>query len=134
LDELPQLWNAFVGEMWLVGPRPLFDEDSREYLDHHHARLGVKSGITGLWQVNGRRAVTDFDEVVRLDREYIDRWSLWPDLRILGYALRSAFRRTGAFLTDKVPAGVCRPGGSEAARHAIAIGISTAVDERVSLV
>jgi exopolysaccharide biosynthesis polyprenyl glycosylphosphotransferase len=97
LDELPQLWNVLVGDMSLVGPRPFFESDLREYLDHHYARLGAKPGITGLWQVNGRSGVTDFEEVVRLDREYIDRWSLWLDIRVLLRTVPAVLRRTGAY-------------------------------------
>lgn len=97
LDELPQLWNVLVGDMSLVGPRPFFESDLREYLDHHYARLGAKPGITGLWQVNGRSGVTDFEEVVRLDREYIDRWSLWLDIRVLLRTAPAVLRRTGAY-------------------------------------
>jgi exopolysaccharide biosynthesis polyprenyl glycosylphosphotransferase len=97
LDELPQLWNVLVGDMSLVGPRPFFESDLREYLDHHYARLGAKPGITGLWQVKGRSAVTDFEEVVRLDREYIDRWSILLDLGILVQTFPAVLRKTGAF-------------------------------------
>jgi exopolysaccharide biosynthesis polyprenyl glycosylphosphotransferase len=97
LDELPQLWNVLLGDMSLVGPRPFFETDLKEYLDHHFARLGAKPGITGLWQVKGRSAVTDFEEVVRLDREYIDRWSLWLDLHILFQTIPAVVRKTGAF-------------------------------------
>jgi exopolysaccharide biosynthesis polyprenyl glycosylphosphotransferase len=97
LDELPQLWNVLMGDMSLVGPRPFFESDLKEYLDHHFARLGAKPGITGLWQVKGRSAVTDFEEVVRLDREYIDRWSLWMDLHILFQTFPAVLRNTGAY-------------------------------------
>jgi exopolysaccharide biosynthesis polyprenyl glycosylphosphotransferase len=97
LDELPQLVNVLRGEMSLVGPRPFFERDLQRYLDHHYARLGAKPGITGLWQVNGRSAVQDFEEVVRLDREYIDRWSLFLDLRILAQTLPAVVRKTGAY-------------------------------------
>ncbi len=97
LDELPQLWNVLVGTMSLVGPRPFFEADLADYSDRHFTRLGAKPGITGLWQVEGRSAVVDFEEVVRLDREYIDRWSLWLDLRILVQTLPAVMKRTGAY-------------------------------------
>jgi len=97
LDELPQLWNVLVGEMSLVGPRPFFEADLAEYRDHHFRRLGAKPGITGLWQVKGRSSVTDFEEVVRLDRDYVERWSLWLDVEILVLTLPAVIRRTGAF-------------------------------------
>ena len=97
LDELPQLWNVLVGDMSLIGPRPFFEADLAMYEDHHFRRLGAKPGITGLWQVKGRSAVVDFEEVVRLDREYIEHWSLWLDLEILALTLPAVVRRTGAF-------------------------------------
>lgn len=84
LDELPQLINVLRGEMSLVGPRPLpVDEVKRFSDDAHRRRLSVKPGLTCLWQVNGRNDISDFAEWVRLDLAYIDRWSLWLDLRIL---------------------------------------------------
>ncbi|HEX3159064.1 MAG TPA: sugar transferase [Gemmatimonadaceae bacterium] len=97
LDELPQLWNVLRGDMSLVGPRPFFERDLARYEDHHFRRLGAKPGITGLWQVSGRSEVVDFEEVVRLDREYIERWSLWLDLKILGRTLPAVLSRTGAY-------------------------------------
>lgn len=97
LDELPQLCNVLGGQMSLVGPRPFFESDLAEYSEHHFVRLSAKPGITGLWQVRGRSSVIDFEEVVRLDREYIDRWSLWLDLRILSQTLPAVVRRTGAY-------------------------------------
>ncbi len=97
IDELPQLWNALRGEMSLVGPRPFFEKDLAGYSDHHFARLSAKPGITGLWQVKGRSDVVDFEEVVRLDREYIDSWSLWLDFKILWATVPTVVRRTGAY-------------------------------------
>jgi exopolysaccharide biosynthesis polyprenyl glycosylphosphotransferase len=97
VDELPQLWNVFAGDMSLIGPRPFFEADFARYQDHHFRRLGAKPGITGLWQVNGRSGIVDFEEVVRLDREYIENWSLWLDLRILALTSPAVIRRTGAY-------------------------------------
>jgi len=97
LDELPQLWNVMVGEMSLVGPRPFFPADLAAYESHHFDRLGAKPGITGLWQVSGRSTITDFEEVVRLDRDYINRWSLWMDLEIMLRTVPAVLRRSGAF-------------------------------------
>jgi len=97
LDELPQLFNVLRGDMALVGPRPFFGEDLQTYEDHHFRRLGAKPGITGLWQVRGRSSVVDFEEVVRLDREYIEQWSLWMDAQILLLTVPAVFRRRGAF-------------------------------------
>lgn len=97
LDELPQFWDVLKGDMSLVGPRPFFEEDLEGYEDHHFERLGAKPGITGLWQVRGRSSVTDFDHVVQLDREYINHWSVWLDIRILADTIPAVFRRTGAY-------------------------------------
>jgi lipopolysaccharide/colanic/teichoic acid biosynthesis glycosyltransferase len=97
LDELPQLFNVLTGDMSLVGPRPFFESDLKDYLDHHFARLGAKPGITGLWQVKGRSSVTDFEEVVRLDREYIERWNVLLDLGILLLTFPAVVRRRGAY-------------------------------------
>ncbi|MSR05511.1 MAG: sugar transferase [Gemmatimonadetes bacterium] len=97
LDELPQLWNVLIGDMSIVGPRPFFESDLDAYRDHHFSRLGAKPGITGLWQVSGRSDVVDFEEVVRLDREYIEQWSLWLDLKIMARTIPAVFGRAGAF-------------------------------------
>ena len=82
LDELPQLFNLVRGEMSLVGPRPDIPFTVAMYKDHHCARLGVTPGITGLWQVSGRKKVS-FKDMVRLDIEYIKRQSLLLDIKIL---------------------------------------------------
>jgi exopolysaccharide biosynthesis polyprenyl glycosylphosphotransferase len=82
LDELPQLWNVLRGEMSLVGPRPPLPVEVEGYDVWHRRRLSMKPGITGLWQVSARRE-PDFDRWVRLDLEYIDRWSLLLDFKIL---------------------------------------------------
>jgi exopolysaccharide biosynthesis polyprenyl glycosylphosphotransferase len=83
LDELPQLWNAFVGNMSLVGPRPPLPSEVDLYEEHHYTRFDVKPGITGPWQVSGRNTITDFDEVIRLETDYIREWTIWKDLGIL---------------------------------------------------
>jgi exopolysaccharide biosynthesis polyprenyl glycosylphosphotransferase len=82
LDELPQLWNVVVGEMSLVGPRPPLPSEVADYDLWHRRRLSMKPGITGLWQVEARRS-EDFDRWVELDLAYIDRWSIWLDLKIM---------------------------------------------------
>tara|TARA_B110000438_G_C15548374_1_gene535810 strand:+ start:45 stop:728 length:684 start_codon:yes stop_codon:yes gene_type:complete len=97
LDELPQLWNVLCGQMSLVGPRPFFEGDLAAYDDHHFIRLAVKPGVTGLWQVKGRSSIVDFDAVVRLDREYVEAWSLMLDMKILLSTLPAVMRRSGAY-------------------------------------
>lgn len=97
LDELPQFWNVLRGDMSLVGPRPFFEADFGAYEDHHFRRLDTKPGITGLWQVGGRSNTVNFEDVVFLDRQYIENWSLWLDLEILIRTVPSVIRRTGAF-------------------------------------
>jgi lipopolysaccharide/colanic/teichoic acid biosynthesis glycosyltransferase len=97
LDELPQLWNIIRGDMSLVGPRPFFVEDLASYETHHLRRLEVRPGLTGLWQVNGRSAVTDFEEVIRLDTHYVDNRSIWLDTQILLRTVPAVLRRSGAF-------------------------------------
>ncbi|AHG88387.1 sugar transferase [Gemmatirosa kalamazoonensis] len=97
LDELPQLWNVVAGHMSLVGPRPFFESDLDDYEAHHFRRLAVKPGITGLWQVSGRSDILDFEDVVRLDRHYIEHWSLALDLQILARTLPVVMSRSGAY-------------------------------------
>jgi lipopolysaccharide/colanic/teichoic acid biosynthesis glycosyltransferase len=83
LDELPQFWNVFKGEMSLVGTRPPMPSEVACYEPHHQRRLSMKPGITGLWQLRGHDVVRDFEQVVELDCRYIDTWSLWQDCRII---------------------------------------------------
>jgi exopolysaccharide biosynthesis polyprenyl glycosylphosphotransferase len=96
LDELPQLWNALVGNMSLVGPRPPLPSEVDLYEEHHYTRFDVKPGITGPWQVNGRNTITDFDEVIRLETDYIREWSLWKDLGILLRTIPAVLLMRGA--------------------------------------
>ena len=97
LDELPQLLNVLIGEMSLVGPRPFFESDFADYEDHHFRRLDAKPGITGLWQVSGRSEVLNFEDVIYLDRQYIEQWSFWLDVSILFRTIPAVLRRRGAF-------------------------------------
>ncbi|CDX66813.1 Sugar transferase involved in lipopolysaccharide synthesis [Leuconostoc citreum] len=82
LDELPQFWNVLKGEMSLVGPRPALWEEYEEYSEKGKARLAVKPGITGLWQVSGRSDL-NFDDMILLDLKYIDERSIWTNFLIL---------------------------------------------------
>lgn len=83
LDELPQFYNILIGNMSLVGTRPPTVDEFNQYELYFRRRLSIKPGLTGLWQVSGRSDITDFKEVVKLDLEYIDHWSLTSDIRIL---------------------------------------------------
>ena len=83
LDELPQFYNILIGNMSLVGTRPPTVDEFNQYDLYYRRRLSIKPGLTGLWQVSGRSDITDFNEVVKLDLEYIDNWSLSSDIRIL---------------------------------------------------
>jgi exopolysaccharide biosynthesis polyprenyl glycosylphosphotransferase len=83
LDELPQLWDVFIGRMSLVGPRPPLPAEVDLYEEHHYTRFDVKPGMTGPWQVSGRNLITDFEEVIQLETDYIREWSIWKDLGIL---------------------------------------------------
>jgi len=97
LDELPQLWNVFRGEMSLVGPRPPVPYEFEIYEHWHRRRVfEVKPGVTGLWQVSGRSR-TQFDDMVRLDLRYSQSWSLWLDIKILLATPGAVFSGTGAY-------------------------------------
>lgn len=83
LDEFPQFWNILKGDMSLVGTRPPTVDEYKQYQRHHMVRLATKPGLTGLWQVSGRSDIVDFEEVVALDKKYIEEWNIGMDLRIL---------------------------------------------------
>ena len=83
LDEFPQFLNVLKGDLSLVGTRPPTVDEWEQYELHHRARLAIKPGITGMWQVSGRSNITDFEEVVELDKKYIREWSMGLDFRIL---------------------------------------------------
>jgi lipopolysaccharide/colanic/teichoic acid biosynthesis glycosyltransferase len=96
LDELPQLVNVLRGQMSLVGPRPLPQRDFERLADWHKKRYLVLPGMTGLWQVSGR-AELDFDDLVRLDFLYLERWSVGLDLAILLKTIPAVLSRRGAY-------------------------------------
>ncbi|MCR5639873.1 MAG: sugar transferase [Lachnospiraceae bacterium] len=83
IDEFPQFWNVLKGDMSLVGTRPPTEAEFEQYEHHHKARLGFKPGLTGMWQTNGRSDITDFEEVVALDTQYISEWTIGLDIQIL---------------------------------------------------
>jgi exopolysaccharide biosynthesis polyprenyl glycosylphosphotransferase len=96
LDELPQLLSVFKGDMSLVGPRPAGPHELARYDSWHRRKLSVKPGITCLWQVQGRNKISDFDDWVRLDLEYIENWSLGLDLEILLRTALVVLKGTGS--------------------------------------
>ena len=96
LDELPQLFNIFLGDMSLVGPRPALPEEADKYAAHVRRRLVVKPGLTGLWQVSGRSDLS-WEESVRLDLRYVENWSFALDLQILWKTISVLVRRSGAY-------------------------------------
>ena len=96
LDEFPQFWNVLNGSMSLVGTRPILQEELRQYELHHRARIAIKPGITGMWQVSGRSDITDFEEVVRLDTEYISNWNFGLDIKILLKTIMIVLKREGS--------------------------------------
>lgn len=95
IDELPQLFNIFMGDMSLVGPRPPLPSEVEQYKPWQRRRLSVKPGLTGLWQVSGRNNV-DFEEWMALDLRYIDDWSLWLDVKIILRTVPAVLFKTGA--------------------------------------
>ncbi|MBD3883408.1 sugar transferase [Phormidium tenue FACHB-886] len=98
LDEFPQFWNVLISEMSLVGTRPPTYDEVIHYDDHHWKRLNVKPGLTGEWQISGRSAVRDFEEVVKLDLRYQLLWTPFYDLAIIGKTLAVLLtKRAGAF-------------------------------------
>ena len=97
LDELPQLWSVLKGDMSLVGPRPPLRTEYARFEPWQRRKLAVTPGITCLWQITGRADINDFDNWVKLDIEYIERWSLWLDLKILVGTLGAVVRGRGAY-------------------------------------
>jgi exopolysaccharide biosynthesis polyprenyl glycosylphosphotransferase len=96
LNELPQLWSVLRGDMSLVGPRPAYPTELARYELWQKRKLCVQPGITCLWQIRGRNRISNFDDWVRMDFEYIDNWSLWLDCRILARTALAVLRGTGS--------------------------------------
>ncbi|HEU0169686.1 MAG TPA: sugar transferase [Chloroflexota bacterium] len=96
LDELPQLWSVLKGDMSLVGPRPPLQSEYTLFTEQQKRKLEVKPGITCLWQISGRNDISDFDDWVRLDLQYIRDWSLWLDIKVLLLTIPAVLRGRGA--------------------------------------
>lgn len=97
LDELPQFWNVLQGDMSLVGTRPPTVDEVMKYERHHFQRLLVKPGITGEWQANGRSKVEDFEEIVKMDVAYQDKWSVAYDLQLIFKTIQAVLLKKGAY-------------------------------------
>ena len=96
IDEFPQFFNVLKGDMSIVGTRPPLISETNLYELHHRARLAIKPGITGMWQVSGSSDITDFEEVVKLDKEYIENWDIGLDLKILLKTVMVVIRKDGS--------------------------------------
>lgn len=97
LDEFPQFWNVLTGDMSLVGTRPPTVDEVLQYQPHHWQRLEVKPGITGEWQVRGRSAVADFEDIVKMDLQYQAKWSVGYDVRLILETILAVLNRRGAY-------------------------------------
>lgn len=95
LDELPQLWSVLKGDMSLIGPRPAGPNELERYESWQRRKLSFKPGLSCLWQINGRNAISNFDDWVRLDLLYIDNWSLWLDMKIFFKTIQVVFTGKG---------------------------------------
>ena len=96
IDEFPQFFNVLKGDMSLVGTRPPTMDEWVKYEPSHRARMAIRPGITGMWQVSGRSNITDFEEVVRLDTEYITEWSIALDIKILLLTVKTVIKKDGS--------------------------------------
>ncbi|MDJ0511387.1 MAG: sugar transferase [Crocosphaera sp.] len=97
LDEFPQFWNVLMGDMSLVGTRPPTVDEVKKYDPHHWERLRVKPGITGEWQVNGRSSVKDFEDIVKMDINYQQKWSLSYDFHLIARTIFVVLNKDGAY-------------------------------------
>ena len=96
IDELPQFWNVVRGDMSLVGTRPPTEDEFEQYNIYYRRRLSITPGLTGLWQVSGRSDIKNFDDVVKLDLQYIDEWSLVQDAKIILQTVSVVLFRKGS--------------------------------------
>ena len=96
LDEFPQFINVLKGDMSVVGTRPPTVDEWEKYELHHRVRLAMKPGVTGMWQVSGRSNITDFEEVVKLDTQYISQWNLGLDIKIILKTIAVVFKKEGS--------------------------------------
>ncbi len=96
LNELPQFWSVLKGDMSLVGPRPAGPNELERYEFWHKRKLSLWPGITCLWQIRGRNKISNFDDWVKMDLEYIDNWSLWLDFKILARTIWVVLKGTGS--------------------------------------
>ena len=96
LDEFPQFINVLKGDMSVVGTRPPTVDEWEKYELHHRVRLAMKPGVTGMWQVSGRSNITDFEEVVKLDTQYISQWNLGLDIKIIFKTVAVVFKKEGS--------------------------------------
>jgi exopolysaccharide biosynthesis polyprenyl glycosylphosphotransferase len=97
IDELPQLFNVFFGDMSLVGPRPPVAREVKQYELWQRRRLSMPPGITCLWQISGRNKIVDFNEWMKLDLQYIDKWSLWLDIKLICKTIPTVLSGIGAY-------------------------------------
>ncbi len=96
IDETPQFLNILVGDMSLVGTRPPTEDEFEQYNGYYRRRMSITPGLTGMWQVSGRSDIQDFEEIVKLDLEYIDNWSLGLDIKILFMTVFTVLGRKGS--------------------------------------
>ena len=97
LDEFPQFWNVFKGDMSLVGTRPPTLDEVSQYEQHHWQRLNVKPGLTGKWQAQGRSTIKDFESIVSMDVEYQTQWSVFYDLQLIWETVIALLSKQGAY-------------------------------------
>ncbi|MBZ8181315.1 sugar transferase [Oscillatoria salina IIICB1] len=97
IDEFPQFWNVLRGEMSLVGTRPPTPDEVKNYCSYHYKRLQVKPGITGEWQVNGRSQINNFEDIVRMDIDYQNKWSPLYDIKLILKTIAVVLTRKGAY-------------------------------------